>query len=83
MADLRKLFQIHLIVYIFLKSYSQNYKKSINPSKERAIIKSLNFLKNKAKTLEDIYQNLSITYISNIETNTKINKKIFILPENN
>ena len=32
---------------------------------------------------EDIYQNLSITFISNIEKNKKKNKKIFILPEHN
>ena len=32
---------------------------------------------------EDIYQNLSITYISNIEVNKKIDNRKFILPENN
>ena len=32
---------------------------------------------------EDIYQNLSITFISSIEINKKINNKIFILPEHN
>ena len=31
----------------------------------------------------DIYQNLSITYISSISKNTKINKNIFSLPERN
>ena len=31
---------------------------------------------------EDIYQNLSITFISNIEVNKKIDKKKFILPKN-
>ena len=30
---------------------------------------------------EDIYQNLSVTYISSIETNKKINDDIFILPK--
>ena len=45
------------ILFDFLKSYAQNYKKTINPSKENVVIKSLNFLKNKAKTLDDIYQN--------------------------
>ena len=59
------------ILFEFLKSYAQNYKNSINSSKERAIIKSLNFLKNKAKTLEDIYQNAQ--YI--------LNEDIKIAPE--
>ena len=45
------------ILFQFLKEYAQNYKKSISSSKEETIIKSLNFLKNKAKTLDDIYQN--------------------------
>ena len=32
---------------------------------------------------EDIYQNLSITFISSIEINKKINDKIFLLPDHN
>ena len=32
---------------------------------------------------EDIYQNLSITFISSIKKNQEIDKKIFKLPENN
>ena len=32
---------------------------------------------------EDIYQNLSITFISSIKQNQEIDKKIFKLPENN
>ena len=32
---------------------------------------------------EDIYNNLVITFISNVKTNQKIDKKIFILPEIN
>ena len=32
---------------------------------------------------EDIYQNLSITFISSVKINQKINDKIFILPKNN
>ena len=53
------------ILFDFLKNYAQNHKKPINSSKEEAIIKSLNFLKNKAKTLDDIYQNSQ--YILNNE----------------
>ena len=40
-----------------LKIYSKKFKKNINPSKENSLIKSISFLKNKAKTLEDIYVN--------------------------
>jgi outer membrane lipoprotein-sorting protein len=32
---------------------------------------------------EDVYQNLTITFISFVKTNQKINNKIFILPKNN
>ena len=32
---------------------------------------------------KDIYDNLTITFISSIEVNKKINNKIFTLPENN
>ena len=37
--------------------YCELYKESINPEKEVKIKLSLSFLKNKAKTLEDIYNN--------------------------
>ena len=53
------------ILFNFLKKYAQNFKKAINSSKEDSIIKSINFLKNKAKTLDDIYQNSQ--YIINDE----------------
>ena len=53
------------ILFNFLKKYAQSFKKAINSSKEDAIIKSINFLKNKAKTLDDIYQNSQ--YILNDE----------------
>ena len=44
-------------LFKFLKVYAEKFKTGIDPSKEDSIIKSINFLKNKAKTLEDIYQN--------------------------
>ena len=44
-------------LFEFLKDYCQKFKKKINSSKEKTLLKSINFLKNKAKTLEDIYQN--------------------------
>ena len=32
---------------------------------------------------EDIYQNLTVTFISSLKINQEINNKIFILPKNN
>ena len=40
-----------------LKKYCSLYKKKINTLKEEKVKKSLTFIKNKAKTLEDIYNN--------------------------
>ena len=40
-----------------LKEYCFLYKKKINTLKEERVKKSLTFIKNKAKTLEDIYKN--------------------------
>jgi glutamyl-tRNA synthetase len=40
-----------------LKEYVAKYKKKIDSSKDTALIKSMVFLKNKAKTLEDIFNN--------------------------
>ena len=40
-----------------LKNYVSKYKKSFNDSKDSTLIKSMVFLKNKAKTLEDIFNN--------------------------
>ena len=40
-----------------LKIYCQKFKKGVNDLKKNTLIKSMKFLKNKAKTLEDIYQN--------------------------
>ncbi len=58
--DEKELFQ-------FLKNYSQKFKKKIDASKENALLKSMNFLKNKAKTLDDIYQNSQYILQDNIE----------------
>jgi len=44
-------------LFKLLKIYSQKFKKNIDSSKENYLIKSMSFLKNKAKTLEDIYLN--------------------------
>ena len=44
-------------LFEFLKDYCKKFKKEINGPKEKTLLKSMNFLKNKAKTLEDIYKN--------------------------
>ena len=54
-------------LFKLLKIYSQKYKKNIDSSKENTLLKSLNFLKNKAKTLEDIHQNSQYILQENIQ----------------
>jgi len=44
-------------LFKLLKTYSKRFKKNIDTSKESTLLKSMNFLKNKAKTLDDIYNN--------------------------
>ena len=44
-------------LFNFLKEYVAKYKKPIDRSKESVLLKSMGFLKNKAKTLEDIWNN--------------------------
>ena len=44
-------------LFKLLKDYCKKFKKEIDSAKEKTILKSINFLKNKAKTLEDIYKN--------------------------
>jgi len=44
-------------LYKNLKIYAEKYKKKIDDKYEKSLIKSIHFLKNKAKKLEDIYQN--------------------------
>ena len=65
--DEKKLFK-------FLKIYSQKFKKNIDQSKENSLIKSINFLKNKAKTLEDIYQNSQYILQDNIKISPEDSK---------
>ena len=52
-------------LYVQLSEYCALYKDKINNNKEEKIKNSLSFLKNKAKTLEDIYTNAK--YIINDE----------------
>ena len=44
-------------LFKFFKEYVSKYKTGIDQSKEAIFIKSMGFLKNKAKTLEDIWNN--------------------------
>ena len=53
-------------LFNFLKIYCQKFKKDIKSSKEKSIVKSMSFLKNKAKTLEDIYINAQYILNENI-----------------
>jgi len=61
-------------LFKFLKIYSQKFKKSIAASKENLILKSMSFLKNKAKTLEDIYQNSQYILQDNIKISPEDSK---------
>ena len=53
-------------LYDHLKKFCENYKDKIDSKKEK-IKKSLSFLKNKAKTLEDIYNNAQYIIKDNIQ----------------
>jgi len=56
-------------LFIHFKEYSAKYKKALDPSKESTLFKSMGFLKNKAKTLEDIFNNSE--YLINDEIQIK------------
>ena len=77
-------------LYEKLREYCDKYKDKIKDEKENTIKNSLNFLKNKAKTLEDIFNNskyiLNDKVIFNENDKTLINddaKKIIRLFEEN
>ena len=69
-------------LFKFLKIYSQKFKKSIDSSKENSLIKSMSFLKNKAKTLEDIYQNSQYIIQDNIQISPEDSKLLDNLSKN-
>ena len=54
-------------LFKLLKNFAQKFRKSINPSKEKAVLQSMSFLKNKAKTLDDIYCNSEYIIKDNID----------------
>ena len=56
-------------LFNYFKDYASKYKKSLNQVKEQAILKSLSFLKNKAKTLEDIWKNSQYILNDKVEIN--------------
>ena len=67
------------ILYKKLKEYCEMYKDRIKEDKENTIKSSLTFLKNKAKTLEDIFNNSK--YILNDKVIFKENDKELINDE--
>ena len=54
-------------LFKFFKEYVSKYKTGIDQSKEAILIKSMGFLKNKAKTLEDIWNNAQYIIKDTIE----------------
>ena len=63
-------------LFKFFKEYVSKYKSNIDTSKEAILIKSMSFLKNKAKTLEDIWNNAQYIIKETIEINTDDKKLI-------
>ena len=56
-------------LYKHLKAYCESYKEKINSNNEEKIKLSLKFLKNKAKTLEDIYNNSKYIILDEVDFN--------------
>ncbi len=56
-------------LYRKLEKYCEIFKEKINPTKREKIKSSLSFLKNKAKTLEDIFNNSKYIIIDEVEFN--------------
>ena len=54
-------------LFNFFKEYVAKYKKPIDQAKENILLKSMGFLKNKAKTLEDIWNNAQYIINDKIE----------------
>ena len=63
-------------LFVFFKEYVSKYKKPINQSKEAVLLKSMTFLKNKAKTLEDIWNNSQYIIKDKIEIGSEDKKLI-------
>ena len=54
-------------LYSNLVDYCEIYKEKINPQKEAKVKSSLSFLKNKAKTLEDIFNNAKYIIVDEVK----------------
>ena len=63
-------------LFIFFKEYVSKYKTSIDQSKEIILVKSMGFLKNKAKTLEDIWNNAQYIIKDKVEIREEDKKLI-------
>ena len=63
-------------LFKFFKEYSLKYKTNIDQSKDAKLVKSMVFLKNKAKTLEDIWNNAQYIIKETIEIDTEDKKLI-------
>ena len=63
-------------LFKFFKEYISKYKTAVDQSKESILIKSMNFLKNKAKTLEDIWNNAQYIIKDKIEIGSEDKKLI-------
>ena len=63
-------------LFNFFKEYVSKYKKPLNQSKESILLKSMGFLKNKAKTLEDIWNNAQYIIKDKIEISSDDKKLI-------
>ena len=61
-------------LFELLKDYSKKFKKRIDSTKEKILLKSMNFLKNKANTLEDIYKNAQYILNDTIEISSEDSK---------
>ena len=58
-------------LFDLLKIYCQKFKKNIDEAKYNSLINSMKFLKNKAKTLLDIYQNAHYILNNNVQISTE------------
>ena len=56
-------------LYKNLVNYCEIYKEKINSEKKEKIKSSLSFLKNKAKTLEDIFNNAKYILVNEVQFN--------------
>ena len=61
-------------LFIFFKKYCETFKEKLPDIAQKKIKNSLHFLKNKAKTLEDIYKNSKFLVIDKVQIEEKDKK---------